>query len=76
VVENLQFDQKFSYNKKFNRKLNNLKTTALQMLERKCKKRGMSFRKVFSGYTSIIGRYKYSRLHNLTDHHLASYVMA
>ena len=76
VVEDLQFEQAFSYNKKRNRKLNDLKTTALELLERKCKKRGVSFRKVFPGYTSIIGRYKYSRLHNLSVHHLASYVIA
>jgi IS605 OrfB family transposase len=76
VVEDLQFDQKFSYNKKRNRKLSNMKTTALQLLERKCKKRGVSFRKVFPGYTSIIGKYKYSGLHNLSTHHLASYVIA
>ena len=76
VVEDLQFDQEFSYNTKRNRKLNNLKTTALELLERKCKKRGVSFRKVFPGYTSLIGKYKYSRLHNLAVHHLASYVIA
>ena len=76
VVEDLQFDQEFSYNKKLNLKLNNLKTTALNLLERKSKKRGVSFRKVFPGYTSIIGKYKYSRLHNLSVHHLASYVIA
>ena len=76
VIEDLQFDQEFSYNKKLNRKLSNLKTTALQLLERKCKKRGVSFRKVFPGYTSIIGKYKYSGLHNLMVHHLASYVIA
>ena len=76
VVEDLQFDQEFSYNKKRNRKLSNLKTSALQLLERKCKKRGVSFRKVFPGYTSIIGKYKYSGLHNLSVHHLASYVIA
>ncbi len=76
VVEDLQFDQEFSYNKKRNRKLSNLKTTALQLLERKCKKRGVSFRKVFPGYTSLIGKYKYSGLHNLTVHYLASYVIA
>ncbi len=76
VVEDLQFDQEFSYNKKLNRKLSNLKTTALQLLEWKCKKRGVSFRRVFPGYTSIIGKYKYSRLHNLSVHHLASYVIA
>jgi IS605 OrfB family transposase len=76
VVEDLQFDQKFSYNTKRNRKLSNLKTTALQLLERKCKKRGVSFRKVFPGYTSLIGKYKYSGLHSLSTHHLASYVIA
>jgi len=76
VVEDLQFDQEFSYNTKRNRKLSNLKTTALQLLERKCKKRGVSFRKVFPGYTSIIGKYKYSGLHNLSGHHVASYVIA
>jgi len=76
VVEDLQFDQEFSYNKKRNRKLSNMKTTALQLLERKCKKRGVSFRKVFPGYTSLIGKYKYSGLHNLSVHHLASYVIA
>jgi len=76
VVEDLQFDQEFSYNTKRNRKVNNLKTTALQLLERKCKKRGVSVRKVFPGYTSLIGKYKYSRLHNLSLHHLASYVIA
>jgi len=75
VVEDLQFDQEFSYNTKRNRKLNDMKTTALQLLERKCKKRGVSFRKVFPGYTSIIGKYKYSRLHNLSVHHLASCVI-
>jgi IS605 OrfB family transposase len=76
VVEDLQFDQEFSYNKERNRKLTNLKTTALELLERKCKKRGVSFRKVFPAYTSIISQYKYSRLHNLSVHHLASYVIA
>jgi len=76
VVEELQFDQEFSYNVKRKRKLSNLKTTALQLLERKCKKRGVSFRKVFPGYTSLIGKFKYSGLHNLTVHHLASYVIA
>ncbi|MFX1519577.1 MAG: IS200/IS605 family accessory protein TnpB-related protein [Promethearchaeota archaeon] len=76
VIEDLQFEQEFSYNTKRNRKLSNLKTTALQLLERKCKKRGVSFRKIFPGYTSLIGKYKYSGLHNLSIHHVASYVIA
>ncbi|MFX1520335.1 MAG: IS200/IS605 family accessory protein TnpB-related protein [Promethearchaeota archaeon] len=76
VIEDLQFDQEFSYNTKRNQKLSNMKTTALKLLERKCKKRGVSFKKVFPAYTSIIGKYKYSGLHNLSIHHLASYVIA
>jgi hypothetical protein len=31
--------------------------------------------KIFPGYTSLIGKYKYSGLHNLSIHHLASYVI-
>ena len=76
VVEDLQLDQEFSCSKIRNRKLNNLKTSALKLLERKCKKRGVSFRKVYSGYTSLIGKYKYSGSRNLSIHHLASYVIA
>jgi IS605 OrfB family transposase len=76
VVEDLQFEQEFSYNTTRNRKLSNIKTTALQLLESKCKKHGVPFRKVFPGYTFLIGKYKYSGLHNLSVHHLASYVIA
>jgi hypothetical protein len=36
----------------------------------------VSFRKVFPAYTSLIGKYKYSGLHNLSIHHLASYLIA
>jgi len=76
VVEDLSFQQKFSYNKKLNKKLSNLKTSALQLLERKCLKRGVEIRKVHPAYTSLIGKYKYSRSHNLSTHTLASYVIA
>ena len=76
VIEDLSFDQEFSYGKKRNRKLNNLKTSALTLLERKCLKRGVTIRKVHPAYTSLIGKYKYSRLYNLSTHMLASYVIA
>jgi len=55
VVEDLQFDQEFSYNTTRNRKLSNLKTTALQLLERKCKKRGVSFQKYFPDIPPSLG---------------------
>ena len=76
VVEDLSFEQEFSYGKKRNRKLSNFKTSALELLERKCLKRGVAIRKVHPAYTSLIGKYKYSRLYNLSIHVLASYVIA
>ncbi|GAH63393.1 unnamed protein product, partial [marine sediment metagenome] len=76
IVEDLSFEQEFSYGKKRNRKLSNFKTSALDLLERKCLKRGVAIRKVHPAYTSLIGKYKYSRLYNLSTHVLASYVIA
>jgi IS605 OrfB family transposase len=76
VIEALSFDQEFSYGKKRNRKLSNFKTSALTLLERKCLKRGVAVRKVHPAYTSLIGKYKYSRSRNLSTHVLASYVIA
>jgi len=76
VIEDLSFDQEFSYNKKRNRKLSNFKTSALGLLERKCLKRGLAIKKVHPAYTSLIGKYKYSRSRNLSTHALASYVIA
>jgi len=76
VIENLSFDQEFSYGKKRNRKLSNFRTSALNLLERKCLKKGIIIKKVHPAYTSLIGKYKYSRLYNLSTHILASYVIA
>ncbi|NVM34929.1 MAG: IS200/IS605 family element transposase accessory protein TnpB [Candidatus Lokiarchaeota archaeon] len=76
VIEDLSFEQDFSYGRKRNRKLNNFKTSALSLLERKCLKRGVAVRKVHPAYTSLIGKYKYSYSRNLSTHILASYVIA
>lgn len=76
IIEDLSFEQKFTYNKKLNRKLSNFKISALDILERKCVRKGVTIRKVHPAYTSIIGKYKYSRSHNLSTHVLASYVIA
>ena len=76
VIENLSFEQEFSYGKKRNRKLSNFKTSALALLERKCRRRGVAIKKEHPAYTSLIGLYKYSRLYNLSPHVLASYVIA
>ena len=76
IIEDLSFEQEFSYSKRRNRKLTNFKTSALDLLERKCIKKGIAIKKVHPAYTSLIGKYKYSRLYNLSTHVLASYVIA
>ncbi len=76
VIEDLSFAQSFSYNKKRNRKLNQLKTSMLTMLERKCARHRIAVRKVHPAYTTIIGALKYSWSFNCSDHILASYVIA
>jgi len=76
VMEELSFEQSFSYNKNRNRKLNQLKTSMLPLLERKCVRHGIAVRKVPPIYTTIIGALKYSWSLNFSDHVLASYVIA
>jgi IS605 OrfB family transposase len=76
VVEDLSFEQEFFYGKKANRKLSSFRTSAIILLERKCIKRGIAIKKVHPAYTSLIGKYNYSRLYNLSTHVLASYVIA
>ncbi len=76
IIEDLSFNQTFSYNKKRNRKLTQLKTSMLPLLERKCARHGIAVRKVHPAYTSIIGALKYSWSHNFSNHILASYVIA
>jgi IS605 OrfB family transposase len=76
VIEDLSFNQSFSYNKKRNRKLNQFKTSMRPLLERKCARHGIAVRKVHPAYTTIIGALKYSGSFNLSDHILASYVIA
>ena len=76
VIENLSFEQNFSYNSELNKKLSNFKTTALDLLEKRCLKKGIAVRKMHPAYTSLIGKYKYSRSYNFSIHVLASYAIA
>ena len=76
IIEDLSLDQSFSYNKKRNRKVTQLKTSMLPLLERKCTRHGIAVRKVHPAYTTIIGALKYSWSLNFSDHVLASYVIA
>ena len=47
----------------------------LDLLERKCIRKGVPIIKVPPYYTSIIGQLKYARSYNLSIHYLASYVI-
>ncbi|MDD1777445.1 MAG: IS200/IS605 family accessory protein TnpB-related protein [Candidatus Helarchaeota archaeon] len=76
VIEDLTFEQSFSYNKNRNRKLTQFKTSMLTLLERKCARHGIAVHKVDPAYTTIIGALKYSWSFNCSDHVLASYVIA
>ena len=50
--------------------------SALDLLERKCIKRGVAIKKMHPAFTSLIGKYTYLRLYNLSTHVLASYIIA
>ena len=76
IIEDLSFEQTFSYNKRRNRKISQLKTSMLPLLERKCARHGIAVKKVHPAYTTIIGALKYSWSYNLSGHVLASYVIA
>jgi len=76
ILEDLSFEQTFSYNKSRNRKVTQLKTSMLPLLERKCARHGIAVRKVHPAYSTIIGALKYSWSLNFSDHVLASYVIA
>ncbi|NVM53052.1 MAG: IS200/IS605 family element transposase accessory protein TnpB [Candidatus Helarchaeota archaeon] len=76
IIEDLSFEQSFSYNKKRNRKITQLKTSMLPLLERKCARYGIAVKKVHPAYTTIIGALKHGWSYNLSEHVLASYVIA
>jgi len=76
IIEDLTFTQTFSYSWRRNRKLSQLKTSMLSLLERKCARHGIAVRKVNSAFTTIIGALKYAWSLNFSNHILASYVIA
>jgi IS605 OrfB family transposase len=76
IIEDLSFEQTFSYNKRRNRKISQLKTSMLPLLECKCARHGIAVKKMHPAYTTIIGALKYSWSYNLSGHVLASYVIA
>jgi IS605 OrfB family transposase len=77
VAEDLKFKKKFEkWRKKWNRIKSNFGYKKfLELLERKCIKEGIEFRKVNPAYTSVIGKNKYQQMHKLSVHESASYVI-
>ena len=77
VFENLKFRPDYSLNKKRNRMFSNFcYRKILELLEAKCIQYGIAYKKVNPAFTSIIGRYKYAKMHRITGHQAAAYVIA
>jgi len=77
VFENLKFKKDFeNQGRKFNRiKSNFVWKKLLTLLERKCIENGIMYKKVNPAFTSVIGRFKYQKMYNLSIHESASYVI-
>ncbi len=78
VFENLKFKKEFeNQGRKFNRiKSNFVWKKILTLLERKCVENGIQYKKVNPAFTSVIGKFKYQKMYNLSIHESASYVVA
>jgi len=77
VFENLKFKKDFeNQGRRFNRiKSNFVWKKLLTLLERKCIENGIMYKKVNPAFTSIIGKFKYQKIYNLSVHEAASYVI-
>ncbi len=77
VFENLKFKKEFeNQGRKFNRiKSNFAWKKLLALLERKCIENGIRYRKVNPAFGSVIGKFKYQKLYNVSIHEAASYVI-
>ena len=77
VFENLKFKKNFeNQGRRFNRiKSNFVWKKLLTLLERKCIENGIMYKKVNPAFTSVIGKFKYQKMYNLSIHEAASYVI-
>ena len=76
VFENLKFAQNHDTDRKFNRLTHCFAKTKLQScLIRRALRNGFEVKKVNPAYTSIIGRFKYTKLYGLSVHEAASFVI-
>jgi IS605 OrfB family transposase len=76
VLEDLSFKQDHDTNKRFNRLTHQFAKTKLQkaIIERGLKF-GFTLKKVNPAYTSVIGRFKYSKQYGLSVHEAAAFVI-
>jgi len=77
VFENLKFKKEFeNQGRRFNRTKSNFVWKKLViLLERKCIENGIQYKKVNPAFTSVIGKFKYQKMYNLSIHESASYVI-
>jgi len=77
VFEDLKFKPDYTLNKKRNRAFSNFcYRKILELLEAKCIQYGITYKKVKPAFTSIIGKHKYAKMHKITGHQAAAYVIA
>lgn len=76
VLEDITLKQQHDTNHKFNRLTHNFaKKKLMSALSRRGLRNGFQIKKVNPAYTSVIGRFKYSKLYGLSVHEAASFVI-
>lgn len=76
VIEDLKFSQDHDTNKKYNRLTCSFaKRKLMDTLIRRALRNGFFIKKVNPAYTSVIGRFKYSKVYGLSVHEAASLVI-
>ena len=76
VLEELKFSQDHDTNKKFNRLTHTFtKNKMVNAIVRRALRNGFQVKKVNPAYTSVIGRFKYSKKYGLNVHEAASFVI-
>lgn len=78
VFEDLRFKKEFeNRGRRFNRVRSSFVWKRLiTLLERKCLENAIMYRKVNPAFSSVIGKFKYQRMYNLSTHESASYIIA
>jgi IS605 OrfB family transposase len=76
VLENITLRQQHESNKRFNRQTHTFcKTKLTQTILRRAMRMGFDYKFINPAYTSVIGRFKYSKLYGISVHEAASFVI-